>query len=93
MRVKWWKKARADLLDIVSAIQTESPLAATAFLDKIDRKVGCLAQFARIGRHGRVATTHELVITGTPYIVIYKVFSDWVAVTRVLHGKRRWPAR
>ena len=64
-----------------------------AVLDKIDRQVGSLSRFAELGRRGGVATTHELVITGTPYVVIYKVFQNSVAVTRVLHGKRRWPPR
>ena len=50
-----------------------------------------LAEHPRIGRPGRVADTRELVISGLPYILPYRVASDRVEIIRVLHSARSWP--
>jgi toxin ParE1/3/4 len=34
--------------------------------------------------------TRELVVSGTPYIVVYLI-SDDVELIRVLHGAQQWP--
>ncbi len=44
-----------------------------------------------MGRAGRVPGTRELVISGTPYIVPYRVRGGAVEVLRVFHAARRWP--
>jgi toxin ParE1/3/4 len=43
-----------------------------------------------MGRPGRVQGTRERVITGTPYLVVYRVRHE-VEILRVLHGAMRWP--
>ncbi|WP_242518673.1 MULTISPECIES: type II toxin-antitoxin system RelE/ParE family toxin [Thiorhodovibrio] len=52
-----------------------------------------MTQNPSIGRLGRVRDTRELVISGTSYIVAYRVVGDLVLILRVLHGARRWPQR
>ncbi len=37
--------------------------------------------------------TRELVVTGTPYVIAYRVEAHAVVVLRVMHGARRWPER
>jgi toxin ParE1/3/4 len=44
-----------------------------------------------MGRSGRVDATKELVILGTPYLVIYRVKGKRVEILRVLHGSRKYP--
>jgi plasmid stabilization system protein ParE len=44
-----------------------------------------------MGRPGRVARTRELVVTGTPYILPYRVTAGVLEVLRVLHASRKWP--
>jgi toxin ParE1/3/4 len=46
-----------------------------------------------IGRPGRVPGTRELVVSGTPFVTVYRVESNVLWVLRVLHGARRWPDR
>jgi len=41
---------------------------------------------------GRVAGTRELVVVGTPYIVVYRIEPAAVVILRVLHGAQRWPS-
>ena len=45
------------------------------------------------GRIGRTPGTRELVITGSPYIVVYQVTGDQVEVARIIHGAQDWPPR
>ena len=37
-------------------------------------------------------TTRELVVTGTPYVVAYRVTPAGVQILRVVHGARDWPS-
>ena len=46
-----------------------------------------------MGRPGRVPKTRELVVSGTPYLVIYRVKNDRLEVLRVFHGARQWPQK
>jgi toxin ParE1/3/4 len=36
--------------------------------------------------------TTELVVVGTPYVVVYRVERSVVLVLRILHGAQRWPS-
>ncbi|WP_294081057.1 type II toxin-antitoxin system RelE/ParE family toxin [Sphingomonas sp.] len=44
-----------------------------------------------IGRPGEIRGTRELVVTGTPYIVAYRVSDTTIEVLFVQHGARQWP--
>ena len=41
---------------------------------------------------GSIEGTRELVISGTPYIVAYRVTDAQIEVLFVQHGAREWPA-
>ncbi|HEX6804067.1 MAG TPA: type II toxin-antitoxin system RelE/ParE family toxin [Terriglobales bacterium] len=72
-------------------IGRDNPSAAAHTVELVVRAVMQLDRFPSIGRPGRVAGTRELVVTGTPYIVPYRVRSGRVEILRVFHGARRWP--
>jgi toxin ParE1/3/4 len=73
------------------AIAEDNQTAAYAVHEAILRQVGRLAEHPRIGRPGRVKGTRELVVSGTPYIVAYRVAGQDVTILRVLHGAQQWP--
>lgn len=91
MRVRWVEVALANLNAEADYIARDNPSAAARIVELIVRAVKQLEQFPAIGRPGRVAGTRELVVTGTPYIVPYRVRGECIEVIRVLHGSRRWP--
>lgn len=91
MRVRWVEVALASLNAEADYIARDNPSAAARIVELIVRAVKQLEQFPAIGRPGRVAGTRELVVTGTPYIVPYRVRGECIEVIRVLHGSRRWP--
>ncbi len=45
-----------------------------------------------MGRPGRKEETRELVVSGTPYFVPYRVRNDHLVILRVLHGAMQWPS-
>lgn len=52
-----------------------------------------LSNFPSMGRPGRVSGARELVVSGTPYIIPYRVRDEEVEILRVFHGARKWPRR
>ncbi len=92
MRVRWLRAALADVDAEVDFIARDDPAAADRVADRIKCSVEQLAEYPAMGRAGRVPGTRELVISGTPYIVPYRVRGGAVEVLRVFHAARRWPA-
>ncbi len=93
MRVEWRPLAEEDLAEIVRYIALESPRAAYEVHDRIKEAMVVLAKHPSIGRSGRVRGTRELVVSGTPFIVAYRVVNRAISILRVVHGARKWPAR
>jgi toxin ParE1/3/4 len=81
------------LADIRERIAEDNPAAAIRIIERIRAAVERLGAFPAIGRPGRVAGTRELVVSGTPYIVPYRVRGERVQIITVLHSAQRWPDR
>lgn len=93
MRVKWLEVALDSLIAEAEYISQESPAAADRTVVAILSAVEILKRFPASGRPGRVAGTRELVVSGTPYIVPYRVREDTVELLLVFHAARKWPSR
>ena len=91
MRIVWTRQASRELDAIGDYIRRQSPAAANRTVARIVHQINMLAELPHIGRVGRVADTHELVITNTPYIVPYRIRDNQVEVLSVIHTARRWP--
>jgi len=50
-----------------------------------------LARHPAMGRAGRVPGTRELVVSGTPYVIPYRVRGEVLEVLRVFRAARQWP--
>lgn len=90
MRVRWLRTALRTLDDQADHIARDDPAAARRALDRVRLAVETLTKYPAMGRPGRVPLTRELVVPGTPFVVVYRVRSD-VEVIRVLHGAQSWP--
>lgn len=91
MRTLLTDPAVGDLDSIEAHVARDNPGAAINTVLRVLEAVEGLAEHPNIGRPGRVPGTRELVVSGTPYIAIYRVRTNTVWVLRVLHGARRWP--
>lgn len=92
MDLKWTSSALNDLTEAGVFVATENPEAAEAMADRVREAVLYLADYPSLGRSGRIQGTRELVISGTPFIVLYRVREDRIEFLRVLHHARKWPA-
>ena len=81
------------LEDVRERIARDNPSAATRMVDRIRAAVERLREFPALGRPGRVAGTRELIISGTPYIVPYRVTEDQIQILGLMHSAQRWPDR
>jgi len=92
MTIVWTDAALADLGALHAYISNDNPAAADVMVRRIvDLVERQLPHMPQSGRPGRVPKTRELVISGTPYIVPYRVDGDTIAILRIIHGARRWP--
>ncbi|MBP7814746.1 MAG: type II toxin-antitoxin system RelE/ParE family toxin [Phenylobacterium sp.] len=91
MKVIWASSARDDVNSIVLHIAEDNVDAALRMGDRIESAVGRLDSISLRTRRGRVDGTRELVVTGTPYVVVLAITDDVVGVVRVLHGAQAWP--
>ncbi len=93
MKVRWLKVAALNLEQVGSYIAMYNPEAAKRAVQKITQSSERLALFPESGRPGRVAGTRELVVTGLPYILVYRVKPTRVDIHRVFHDAQRWPEK
>ena len=89
MKVKWVRFALKDLDEAAEFIARDNPKAANRIIKRIWEAVQVLADQPHAGRAGRVHGTRELVVTGTPFIIPYRVVENTVQILRILHGKRK----
>ncbi len=92
-RVRWLRQAVANLEAHARYIARDNPAAATRVVLAIERAVAQVADYPGLGKPGRVEGTRELVVSGTPYIVPYRVRGQSVEILRVFHAARKWPDR
>jgi toxin ParE1/3/4 len=52
-----------------------------------------LEHFPLSGRLGRIEGTRELVVSGLPYVIPYRVVDDVVLISSVIHTSRKWPEK
>ena len=93
MKPYWTPAALQDLSDIRNYIALDNDAAAQRIIQRIFEQVGILETMPGLGRPGRITSTRELVVSGTPYIVPYRVQEGRLEILRVLHAARKWPKR
>ena len=91
MKLRWTRRASADLEQIGDHIAPDSAAAAAATVVRILDQAESLREHPHLGRAGRIAGTRELVIAETPFIVVYRANEAAIEVLAVFHGARRWP--
>ena len=91
MKLAWTKAAIRDLVHIRRSIAHDNPTAASAVASHILDAVDKVPRHPEMGRIGRLVGTRELVVTGTPYLIPYRVHPKAIELLRVLHGRQNWP--
>jgi toxin ParE1/3/4 len=90
LRLRWSRRALADLDRIARRIAADKPLAAVEFAAAVRTSVERLGAFPLLGRAGALPDTRELVVHRN-YLVTYRVQGDEVQVLQVWHVARNRP--
>lgn len=90
MQIRWEEDAVADLVELRTYITKNSPEAANRVATKIITTTNLLIEHPLLGKAGRIHPTRELVISGTPYTLIYLPESDIISILRIFHQSRSW---
>ena len=90
MKVRWTRRAWADLQPIARHIAEDNPPAAARFTRLLAVKVAVLQEHPLLGRHGAFEDTRELVVHRN-CLVTYRVRGDEVQVIQVWHVARGLP--
>jgi addiction module RelE/StbE family toxin len=91
VELNWTHGAIQDLTDAGNFIAEDNPKAARESAGRVREAVEYLLDHPNLGRGGRLRGTRELVVSGTPFIIVYRIRLDTIQVLRVLHHARKWP--
>jgi toxin ParE1/3/4 len=89
MRVVWADSARLDFEKAMAFLKQHSPAGARRVGERILEAVGLLEQLPELAAASRHRGLRQLVVTRTPFLVIYRVHEDSVEVRAVVHAKQR----
>ncbi len=91
MKIRWTQIAADDLRSVHDYLSEQAPRRADTIVDRILVGIDALERYPHLGRPGRLEGTRELVVTGTPFIVFYRLQESQVEILGVLHAARKWP--
>jgi toxin ParE1/3/4 len=93
MNVDWTRRALRNLVSLREYIAKDSEQNAALVAARIVEAVDLLQTQPDMGRPGRVLGTRELVVTGTPYVIPYRVRRGRLELIAVFHGRQKWPTK
>jgi toxin ParE1/3/4 len=88
MLVRWTRPAADDLLHICD--YTAERFGAAQARRVADAIYETAASLHR-GRKGRKPDTREMLISGFPFVIIYRVGQEAAEIARILHTSQQWP--
>lgn len=91
MQIHWTIDARSDLSEISAYIARDNSSAAIKTIIRIVKVAEFLSSHPSLGRYGRVNETKEFIISGTPFILVYRINRTKIDILRVFHAARKWP--
>jgi toxin ParE1/3/4 len=88
MRLRYSGDALVHLEHIFDFLTDRNPAAAIRILADIRAAAERLCDFPHIGRKGEYPDTHEWVVRGSPYLIVYEVdaAAAEIHVIGVFHG-------
>ncbi|MET3889908.1 toxin ParE1/3/4 [Bosea sp. OAE506] len=91
MKIVWTRRALREIDQAFAFVARDSPAAASAMVAAMEARAAVLAEHPEIGRPGRMDGTRELVLSGLPYILPYRVRDGRIEILAVFHISRAWP--
>lgn len=90
--VKWLEKSLKEFDGILEYVKThQGEETARRLAVTLSDSVDSIVKNPSTGRPGRISGTRELVISGTKYLIPFRVKGDCVHILRIFHTSRKPP--
>jgi toxin ParE1/3/4 len=89
VEIAWSPLALARLQEIRAFVALDKPAAAERLAIRIVTRVEALRSSPYLGRAGVEPGIRELVVGGTPYIILYRIRRAKLLILTVTHGAQR----
>jgi toxin ParE1/3/4 len=89
VKIVWSPLARARLKEIRAYVALDKPEAAERLAMRIVAVVEALRNYPHLGRVSAEPGIRELIVGGTPYIVLYRVQGRRVIISTIWHGAQK----
>lgn len=83
--VRWAQRASFDLAYHINYLKQRSLQGADNVGRSILATVETLREFPRIGTIGCEPDTREMLVTGYPYVIVYRITGQMLFIARVIH--------
>ena len=90
MRLIWAEKAVADLQDIADHYAQFDPDLPDELLERIYAAPLILLERPRIGAPIGSYDLRKWLVSGSPFLLLYRIGDDRIEIARVLHGATDW---
>lgn len=91
MKIVWSPLARARLREIRAYIAMDKPDAAKRLVTRLVATVDALRHHPHLGRPGIEPGIRELIVGGTPYIILYRIREDQIILSTIWHAAQQRP--
>jgi toxin ParE1/3/4 len=91
VKLRWTPRAVADLEQIADYLLAVNPKSWKRLLSRLQIAIDYLLQFPHMGKAGLVEGTREFVLSGTPYILVFRLKHDVVQIVSVRDGRMQLP--
>jgi toxin ParE1/3/4 len=89
VEIVWSPLARARLQEIRAYVAKDKPVAAERLAIRIVAVVEALRNYPYLGHTGTESGVRELIIGGTPHVVLYRVRGKRVTIQTIWHSAQR----
>ena len=89
VEIVWYAPARARLQEIRAYVALHKPEAAERLATRIVAVVETLRSHPHLGRAGAEPALRELIIGGTPYVILYRLRGQRITIATIWHTAQR----
>jgi toxin ParE1/3/4 len=89
MKVRYTRRALANIDTIFRNIARDNPAAAERVVARIEDLVRQLAEIPHMGEAANIPNIRRMPALRFPYLIFYEVVDDEIIVHHVRHGARR----
>jgi toxin ParE1/3/4 len=89
MNVRYSRRARTDLSEILLELEAQSPAGALNVAAAIKRTIGTISRYPLFGRYIGIRQTLMRPVVGYPYLIFWRTVSWEVRIVHIRHGARK----